>query len=328
MFFIRWPTRLVAIGLFGLTFVAAACGGDSDPAPLTAAQLCAAVAAPDVTVDAGDVLEASGIAASRRNENVLWLHNDSGDEARFFAIDSETGEQLAEYSLAGATAIDWEDMAIGRGPEEGIDYLYLADIGDNEAVRPEVTVYRVPEPEVDAGADVTSSELTDFDALVLHYPDRPHDAETFMVDPLDGGLVIVTKELSNNVSKVFHATADASVDAPTTLTDIVEVDFAALSLAAPPGPDAPVLPRALPLVPTGGEVSPDGRLVAVRTYGGVFVWDRPDGSKLDQAFVSQPCEAPSSLEQQGEAIALDPDGRGYTTVSEGSSPPLHHFVVQ
>jgi hypothetical protein len=38
--------------------------------------------------------------------------------------------------------------------------------------------------------------------------------------------------------------------------------------------------------------------------------------------------APSAIEPQGEAIAFDADGRGYTTVSEGTNPPLHHFSAK
>jgi hypothetical protein len=45
------------------------------------------------------IREASGIVASRQNPGVLWVHNDSGDSARVFAI-NEKGEFLARASLA------------------------------------------------------------------------------------------------------------------------------------------------------------------------------------------------------------------------------------
>ena len=91
------------------------------------------------------IIEASGMVASRKNPGVLWVHNDSGDSARVFAL-SYHGDLLASYNLTGASAVDWEDMALGPGPDPGKEYLYLADIGDNRRKRSFVTIYRIPEP--------------------------------------------------------------------------------------------------------------------------------------------------------------------------------------
>jgi hypothetical protein len=320
----------------------AACGGDSADRPSAddlAAAICAATPQAPVTVQASDITEASGIAASRQNKDVLWLHNDSGDTARVFAID-RTGALLGTYTLAAADAIDWEDMAIGPGPEKDVDYLYLADIGDNAAQRSEIDVYRVPEPRVTKGDTPTMNALSGVEKLALRYPDHPHDAETFMVDWMNGDLLIITKELSNNVSGVFRAlpwyvdTISEIVrlmpnsSGAGMLEQIATIDFRSLSLAATPGPDAPALVRALPLLPTGGDMSRDGSLIAIRSYGAVWVWARPPDATMADVFATQPCEAPSIAEQQGEAIALDPDGRGYVSTSEGANPPLHHFSTQ
>ena len=58
------------------------------------------------------IKETSGIAASRRVDNVWWVHNDSGDTAGVFAINT-SGQTLGEYTLSGASAVDWEDMPPG-----------------------------------------------------------------------------------------------------------------------------------------------------------------------------------------------------------------------
>ena len=39
-------------------------------------------------------------------------------------------------------------MAIGIGPERGVQYLYIGDIGDIDRNRKSIEVYRVPEPEI------------------------------------------------------------------------------------------------------------------------------------------------------------------------------------
>ncbi len=98
-------------------------------------------------IKSSEIDEASGLAASRQTPGVLWTHNDSGDKARLFAID-EQGELLMTCTLAGVTARDWEDIAIGRGAIEGESYLYIADIGDNSSKHDACYLYRFKEPAV------------------------------------------------------------------------------------------------------------------------------------------------------------------------------------
>ena len=124
------------------------------------------------TVQSGAVTEASGLAASRRNDGVLWTHNDSGDSARAFAMDTQ-GKHLGAYTLSGANALDWEDMAVGPGPTAGTSYLYLGDIGDNASFRGSVKVYRVAEPSVSVGQPPVSGTIVGAESITLRYPDGP-----------------------------------------------------------------------------------------------------------------------------------------------------------
>lgn len=91
------------------------------------------------------VLEASGLAQSLINDNVLYSHNDSGGEASVFAIDTQ-GKLLAEIVIEGASNRDWEDIATAIDPEDGKAYIYIGEIGDNGARHPSVKIYRVPNP--------------------------------------------------------------------------------------------------------------------------------------------------------------------------------------
>ena len=118
-----------------------------------------------------ELTEASGIAMSRRVPGRLWAHNDSGEPV-LFALD-ERGSVTGRIRLTGATVEDWEAIAVG--PCGAGSCLYLADIGDNDAERKRVTIYRLPEP---AGA-TGSVPVTD----VFHatYPDGPHDAEALLI---------------------------------------------------------------------------------------------------------------------------------------------------
>ena len=60
--------------------------------------------------------EVSGVVASRVHTPDLWVHNDSGGEPAVYVI-SPDGKSLGTYTVDGATNVDWEDIAIGPGPE-------------------------------------------------------------------------------------------------------------------------------------------------------------------------------------------------------------------
>ncbi|HQC45805.1 MAG TPA: hypothetical protein PLC97_11375, partial [Myxococcota bacterium] len=128
------------------------------------------------TLDKEDLDEASGIVTSRVHAGILWAHNDSGDTARFFAVNQTTGATVAEFTMEGITAIDFEDIAIG--PFAGIDgdALFLADTGDNSVNRPNVVIHVVKEPVPGERQAVSGSVSA---SITLKYPDKPYDCESF-----------------------------------------------------------------------------------------------------------------------------------------------------
>jgi hypothetical protein len=273
---------------------------------VTAEELCdgAAEAGDAATVAAEDLTETSGIAASRQSDGVVWAHNDSGGEPEVFAIGPD-GSDRGRVRLDGAEAFDWEDMALGAGPG-GADHLYLGDIGDNDAVRDEVVVYRLAEPAVPAGG-LPAGTTAAAEVLTLTYADGPRDAETLLADPSTGDLFVVGKTWDAGSVGVYRIPADAAPGNPVAMERVGEVPALAGEMV------------------TGGDVSVDGSLVALRTYFGVQVWDRGPGQTVADALAGEPCEAPAPLEVQGEALAFTPDGRGYVTIAEGGSPRVHRF---
>jgi hypothetical protein len=263
------------------------------------------------------IVEASGIVASRRVDGVWWVHNDSGDTARVFAI-STSGQTLGEYALSGATAVDWEDIAAGPGPVSGTSYLYVGDIGDNTKSRASIQVYRVAEPLVNPSAPLSTPQtLTGVATLNLKYPDGAHDAEALIVDPTTGQVLVITKDLTGGVAEVYRAPAGLADGSTTTLTHVATVSLGAFQGV------------------TAADVTPAGDVVALRTYFGVFLYQRTAGSSLESAFAGPSCAGAAPPfngpwpfgEPQGEALGFTRDGRGYVTVSEGVHPPLHRFVA-
>jgi hypothetical protein len=316
----------------GATAVAPATSVASPPtfeAPMevdAATAMCATAAeTTPATVASPDVVELSGIAASRVNGGVLWAHNDSGDTARVFAMDAQGGA-LATYMLVGADAIDWEDIAVGPDASRGASELYLGDIGDNARARPNVVVYRLREPAVTRGVAPVVETLADVERLTLRYPDGPHDAETLMVDPVSGDLIIVTKDADG--SEVFRAPGTLDANASATLELVGRIDFSLLQRRTSFPPDAPLLARVGGAFATGGDISATGDVIGIRTYAAVWLWTRAAGEGVGEALAAAPCEAASVAEPQGEAFGFDADGRGYVTSSEGAHPVLHHFLAE
>ncbi len=247
--------------------------------------------------------EISGIVASRSQAGIFWVHNDSGDQPRVYAVSRE-GNLLGTFLLEGATAIDWEDIAIGPAPSGG-SYLYLADIGDNAGQRTSIRVYRVPEPRVDAAKAPVTETLNGAVAFNFVYEDGPRDAEGFMVDPLTDDFYIVTKREAKNRLYRFHAPDPTKMN---TLHQEVEFPFTGV---------------------TGAEISPDGMQVLIRRYSISILaviagsyWHRNDASTSLIDLLKQPGEIiPLAEEIQGEAIGFSADNRGFYTTTERAGTP-------
>ena len=249
------------------------------------------------------IREASGMVASRQNANVLWVHNDSGDGARLFAIDTQ-GRLLGVCRVRGARARDWEDIAIGPGPEAGRYYLYIGDIGDNRARHRSVRIYRVGEPEVDSVRPFAEMTIGPTETIELTYPNGPRDAETLLVDPQTRDIYIISKrELFN---AVYRAPYPQSTTAPAVMQRVATLPWG---------------------FAVAGDVSPDGRRVIVRSPHKASLWRRPDTQPLWRAFMEKPVGIPLMSEPQGEALAFDGKGQGYFTLSEMHHPPLYYFAL-
>jgi len=208
------------------------------------------------TLELSSINEASGLAGSRANSGVLWMHNDSGDSARVFATELD-GDHLGIYYLSGTGATDWEDMAIGPGPVAGQSYLYLGDIGDNNAVRSSIQVYRVAEPAVSPGQTPVTTTLYGVETFTLEYPDGPRDAETLLVDPLNGDLYVISKRTS--YSRVYRAAYPQSTSGTITMEFKGELPWGWA---------------------TGGDVAPMGDEIIIRGYSNASLWRRPPGTDL------------------------------------------------
>lgn len=240
--------------------------------------------------------ESSGVADGVGE--TFWTHNDSGDGPRFYAVDRATGATKATFTVDGARADDWEDMARGL-TADGRPALFFADIGDNFRRWPAVTVYEVAEP-----ADPTAPAAVPVVARhELRYDDGSHDAETLLVDPGTRRMYVVTKS-QDGISGLYAADGG-------TLRRVGEVRLDRVVHRAGAYAKAVV----------SGDVAPDGRVVVIRTPFEAFEWD-VDGD-VASAFAATPRRIALPRTDQGEAVAYTRDGRSLLTTSEGTLAPVH-----
>jgi len=315
--------RVAAVVALAVAALPSVGGASATTTAATPATVCDRFAvAPDQSATLGDPVldEVSGVAASRTQPPLLWVHDDSGGAPAVYAIRPD-GSLVGTYTIDGATNTDWEDIAVGRGPERGVSYLYVGDIGQNIALRDHVTVYRVAEP---AAPFAGTGTLTGAAVISLRYPDHPVDAESMFVDPRSGDLYVIDKELLTNVGRVFRAPARRLVDG----ADVVMREVASFTLER----DDPVLPTGVARFPgtwiTGADISPDGSTIVVRTYRRILAFSRGRHGTVAAAFRHPPCAAPQIDEPQGEAVGFAANGASYFTISEGVGAAVHRFTVR
>lgn len=262
--------------------------------------------------------ESSGLAASARSSEYFFTHNDSGDSARIFAVNRK-GETLATYRVPGAQNVDWEDMARGRDPQ-GNDVLFVGDIGDNHTQREQVQVYRIPEPDVDTtrlGVKASTAPATRFE---LRYPDGAHDAETLLCDMANGTLYLVTKERLLRASGVYATTAALMPDRVNKLTKVGWIRF--LSFPATVRGLTDALGRGMA---TGGDISPEGDRVVIRTYTDAYEWKIPRHG-VGAAFRADPAQLTLPRMRQGESAAYTQDGKAILFGSEKPNSPIYEVT--
>ena len=242
-----------------------------------------------------DLGEISGLAKSS-DGTFYWVHNDSGDSARLFAIDAEgnvigpSWMDLGEHDWPGHTIdnawhYDWESIAM-----HGSSVL-IADVGNNGNARRDLGIYLLAEPNPRA---VTKARAEWFQEIV--YPDQAKfpaeqwhfDCEAIFVD--GGFIYLITKHREAGRINVLEAGAKlyrlgAGLES-----------FVAGELALIGSYDG--ITSA-----TGADLSPDGSTLAVSSYTALWLFDRPAEGNNWFAGPARKLDLDPRVTKQLEAIA-------------------------
>ena len=246
------------------------------------------------------VTESSGVVVSRAHPGILWTHNDSGDLPYLYASDL-AGRDRGAIRVSGADANDWEDLSSGPCPLGPGVCLYIADTGDNSERRKSVTIYAVPEPQPPLNSADTQRVTAAARALKLRYPDGSHDVEAIYVSPLDSAVYLVSKGHSGTV-RLYRVTHSAWHDDHVITAELVQT----LPIS---------IDRSHANLVTGAAARPDGSLVAIRTYGDLYLFRPGTGGRL--VLTRQPrCSLGGA--RGGEAVAFRDDSTLVMTSEAGT----------
>ncbi|HRE50491.1 MAG TPA: phosphatase PAP2 family protein [Flavitalea sp.] len=259
--------------------------GTSDPEPVyaTAPQL--------FPLRDGNIDESSGMADSKANPGYLWVVEDSGNPPQIRTVQHD-GSVGRSIPLTGAVNRDWEDMALARGPGDNKNYLYIADIGDNNQTHADYSIYRFEEPLLSAAS------VDQFDKITFSYPDGSHDAEAILVDGVSKDIYIITKRDAK--SGVYRLAYPQQTEAANEAVFDLALDYNGVVSAAQ---------------------SPDGGEIIVKTYTSLYYYTRKAGESIPDVLKRGGTSIAYQLEPQGEAVAFANNNNGFFTLSEKSFAP-------
>lgn len=237
--------------------------------------------------------EISGIAASLQNKDLLYMHEDSG-HPNYLYVTNDEGKDIGKLMISKSHNRDWEDIAVGPGPLPERHYIYVADIGDNNAWHCSMHIYRMPEPVLKTHDAPVRKTIKDIEVITLQYPDKPHNAETILLCPFTRDLYIATKE--DDSCRIYVARYPQSTRHKIILEPVIALPFRLV---------------------TSGNISYNGTEILLRSEKHYWYWKRAKGETVAAALRKPPQQLiPATKEPQGEAVCFAADQHGYYTCSE------------
>lgn len=264
-------------------------------------------------IEDGAISESSGIVASRANAGVFWTHNDSGDGAFLYAFD-KTGKKLGVWQIVGARNEDWEDIAAYTDQQNGENYLFVGDIGNNNLTRSESVIYKIIEPKI-VNSDANSSRknprlIASAQKIIVSYPDARHDAETLLVNPANADIYILSKNFVG-AADIYKLAAPYQFDKKQLLVRIGEIAVPSLTKG----------------LLTGGDISADGTRLILCDYFAGYEYVLPkQASKFDEIWKTTADKIDLGERAQGEGVCYSLDGKAIYSTSEKKSPPLNEVI--
>ena len=251
--------------------------------------------------------EVSGMACSRTTPGYLWAHGDENtDEGKSIIAIRPTGDLVYTVNISGDPGRDdWEDIA--TGVYNGKNYVFIGAIGDNDlAYKDSYYIYYFEEPTITSGSTTVKVNYIRFG-----YPDgKAHNTETLMYDNIEQVFYIADK-VEGAACSLYRLPFQTNYGTATQKLELV--------CALGNGKEFNTL--------TGGDISPDGKWMAIKDKETILLWERNGDESLAQTAKRQPVEvAAYEEEKQGESLAWKDSNTFYTTSDQKKDVPIYQYV--
>jgi len=256
------------------------------------------------TIMDAEICEASGMAASLRTDDLLWLINDSGNPADLFAVGHD-GQTRAKFPIADVPNCDWEDLAsfsLNQTP-----YLLIADIGDNLAGRGRCSLFVVKEPILSEAPETPKRALPVEWSIYFTYPTGPRDCEAVAVDVQGQRILLLSKR--DRPPLLFELPLKPS---PQNDSPVLATAIGPMTTIPPPTEEDLQRPYGFSWSrPTAMDLSADGRRLVVLTYKHAYAFTRSPGQAWGNVIQTPPTVIPLPHPDTGllpirEALCLHP----------------------
>ncbi|MEZ6135928.1 MAG: hypothetical protein R3C53_13575 [Pirellulaceae bacterium] len=272
----------------------------------TLALACLAIVLPcsaqeSIALKCAALTESSGIAVSTLDPNIVWTHNDSGDKPRLFAF-TRTGDWVAEVTLVGIRANDWEDMCSFQ--RDGKHYLAIGDVGDNSAGRSSVDILLIEEPILgNTPSELKKLEVSALSRINVRYEGGAVDCEALAYDSIHNQFILLSKEKLRCCLYTFPC----------------ELSARGIRNAQARKQHTFFLPMI-----TGGDISPDGQQLVLTTYGPACIVHRNQDTTWN---TTQLLTVQLPARRQGESICFADDGKTFLVTSEFAPTPMWSLEI-
>jgi len=263
--------------------------------------------------DDARLTELSGLQRSLLLDGIYYVNNDSGTDPLIYVSDF-SGQVLGSMNIINAGSGDWEALAGAR--HDGRNLLVIADTGNNAGQRKDLRLWVLEEPTLSKLEPGFELDLT-AERIALNYSDGlSYDAEALFVGGDNDTIVLLTK---NN-----QKTSDQSIWTGSLSSGLIE---GSLSLQFNGMVNLPS--EEFTYTITGVDLHPNGREVAVLTYGAlpgsgsIHLWISRDGEGTTDALLRPADETLSvpviGLNLQAESVSYTTDGNALLVGAEGIS---------
>ncbi len=297
------PLAFLALGLGACSSPA----DDSEEPPAPRSRLIVAG-----QLESDELVEASGIARSQRNPDLLWSMNDSGSKARLYALDT-SGFHRGRVKLDGVKNRDWEDLA--SFTVDSTPYLLVADTGNNDAERDTMSLHVLLEPDLTEDDKLTVEPAW---TVRFRYPDGRRDVEAVLVDAANGRVFLLSKR---DWPPVLY---EVPLFPPSGDTVVAKRLGTIETLPEPSRQDREhaMFTKEWHWQPTAMDISPDGRLAVILTYRGVYLYRLDPGRSLYESLSGQAYGFGLGNFREAESAAFSADGHSIFVTLEGRHAPL------